>query len=103
MTIMNEGEIIINDKTRAGEVAQIFVAAGIYDSVEKVPVYEDDGTTPEEAGISVHEVFGDIEPALQEVADKCKEAGIILNGQSATPVTMMAELHHGQRGGGSDC
>lgn len=81
MTIMNEGEIIINDKTRAGEVAQIFVAAGIYDSVEKVPVYEDDGTTPEEAGISVHEVFGDIEPALQEVADKCKEAGIILNGQ----------------------
>ena len=37
MTIMNEGEIIINDKTRAGEVAQIFVAAGIYDSVEKVP------------------------------------------------------------------
>ena len=31
-------EIIINDKTRAGEVAQIFVAAGIYDSVEKVPV-----------------------------------------------------------------
>ena len=26
MTIMNEGEIIINDKTRAGEVAQIFVA-----------------------------------------------------------------------------
>ena len=81
MTIMNEGEIIINDKTRAGEVAQIFVAAGIYDSVEKVPVYEDDGTTPEEAGISVHEVFGDIEPALQEVTDKCKEAGIILNGQ----------------------
>ena len=81
MTIMNEGEIIINDKTRAGEVAQIFVAAGIYDSVEEVPVYEDDGTTPEEAGISVHEVFGDIEPALQEVADKCKEAGIILNGQ----------------------
>ena len=28
MTIMNEGEIIINDKTRAGEVAQIFVAGG---------------------------------------------------------------------------
>lgn len=81
MTIMNEGEIIINDKTRAGEVAQIFVAAGIYNSVEKVPVYEDDGTTPDEAGISVHEVFGDIEPALQEAADKCKEAGITLNGQ----------------------
>ena len=81
MTIMNEGEIIINDKTRAGEVAQIFVDAGIYDSVEKVPVYEDDGTTPEEAGISIYEVFRDIEPALQEAADKCKEAGIILNGQ----------------------
>lgn len=81
MNIMNEGEIIINDKTRAGEVAQIFVAAGIYGSVEKVPIYEDDGTTPEEAGISIHEIFGDIEPALQKVADKCKEAGIILNGQ----------------------
>ena len=81
MTIMNEGEIIINDKTRAGEVAQIFVAAGIYDSVEKVPVYEDDGTTPEEAGISVHEVYGDIDSAIREAADKCKEAGIILNGQ----------------------
>ena len=81
MTIMNEGEIIINDKTRAGEVAQIFVAVGIYDSVEKVPVYEDDGTTPEEAGISVHEVYGDIDSAIREAADKCKEAGIILNGQ----------------------
>lgn len=81
MTIMNEGEIIINDKTRAGEVAQIFVAAGIYESVEKVPVYEDDGTTPEEAGISVHEVYGDIDSAIREAADKCKEAGIILNGQ----------------------
>ena len=81
MTIMNEGEIIINDKTRAGEVAQIFVAAGIYESVEKVPVYEDDGTTSEEAGISVHEVYGDIDSAIREAADKCKEAGIILNGQ----------------------
>ena len=81
MTIMNEGEIIINDKTRAGEVAQIFVAAGIYESVEKVPVYEDDGTTPEEAGISVHEVYGDIDSAIREAADKCKEADIILNGQ----------------------
>lgn len=81
MNIINEGEIIINDKTRAGEVTQIMVTAGLYDATEDVPVYENDGTTPEEAGVSIHEVYGDIDTALQEVADKCKEAGIILNGQ----------------------
>ena len=81
MNIINEGEIIINDKTRAGEVAQIMVTAGLYDATEDVPVYENDGTTPKEAGVSIHEVYGDIDTALQEVADKCKEAGIILNGQ----------------------
>ena len=81
MNILNEGEIIINDKTRAGEVAQIMVTAGLYDAIEDVPVYENDGTTPKEAGISIHEVYGNIDTALQEVADKCKEAGINLNGQ----------------------
>lgn len=81
MNIINEGEIIINDKTRAGEVAQIMVTAGLYDATEDVPVYENDGTTPKEAGVSIHEVYGNIDTALQEVADKCKEAGIILNGQ----------------------
>ena len=81
MNIINEGEIVINDKTRAGEVAQIMVTAGLYDATEDVPVYENDGTTPKEAGVSIHEVYGNIDTALQEVADKCKEAGIILNGQ----------------------
>lgn len=81
MNILNEGEIIVNNKTRAKEVAQIMVTAGIYDSVDEVPVYEDDGATLEEAGISIHEVYGNIDTALQEIADKCKEAGIILNGQ----------------------
>lgn len=81
MNIINEGEIIINDKTRAGEVTQIMVTAGLYDATEDVPVYENDGTTPKEAGVSIHEVYGNIDTALQKVADKCKEAGIILNGQ----------------------
>ena len=81
MNIINEGEIVINDKTRAGEVAQIMVTAGLYDATEDVPVYENDGTTPKEAGVSIHEVYGNIDTALQEVADKCKETGIILNGQ----------------------
>lgn len=81
MNIINEGEIVINDKTRTGEVAQIMVTAGLYDATEDVPVYENDGTTPKEAGVSIHEVYGNIDTALQEVADKCKEAGIILNGQ----------------------
>ena len=48
MNIINEGEIVINDKTRAGEVAQIMVTAGLYDATEDVPVYENDGTTPKE-------------------------------------------------------
>lgn len=82
MNIINEGEIIINDKTRAGEVTQIMVTAGLYDATEDVPVYENDGTTPKEAGVSIHEVYGNIDTALQKVADKCKEAGIILNGQA---------------------
>ena len=57
------------------------VTAGLFDATEDVSVYENDGTTPKEAGVSIHEVYGNIDTALQEVADKCKEAGIILNGQ----------------------
>ena len=66
MNIINEGEIVINDKTRAGEVAQIMVTAGLYDATEDVPVYENDGTTPKEAGVSIHEVYGNIDTAVTE-------------------------------------
>lgn len=92
MTIMNEGEIIINDKTRAGEVAQIFVAAGIYDSVEKVPVYEDDGTTPEEAGTASMKYLEILNRLCRRLPTSARKQASSLMDRSATPVTMMADI-----------
>ena len=92
MTIMNEGEIIINDKTRAGEVAQIFVAAGIYDSVEKVPVtktMEQRRRKQESASMKYLEILNRL---CRRLPTSARKQASSLMDRSATPVTMMADI-----------
>lgn len=43
------------------------VTAGLFDTTEDVSVYENDGTTPKEAGVSIHEVYGNIDTAVTEL------------------------------------
>lgn len=43
------------------------VTAGLFDTTEDVSVYENDGTTPKEAGVSLHEAYGNIDTAVTEL------------------------------------
>lgn len=43
------------------------VTAGLFDATGDVSVYENDGTTPKEAGVSIHEVYGNIDTAVTEL------------------------------------
>lgn len=60
-------DVCTMSKKQAARLHLLMVTAGLFDTTEDVSVYENDGTTPKEAGVSIHEVYGNIDTAVTEL------------------------------------